>query len=75
MDLVKDLYSWVSLQPMFVRVGMIILSSAAALYVLSYVMSIFFWSFLRSTEDPSARHRITTEERFAPDSGKGKRQG
>ena len=75
MDLAKDLYSWISLQPMFVGVGMIILLSAAALYVLGYVMSIFFWFFLRSTEDPSARHKITTEDRIAPDSGNGKRQG
>jgi hypothetical protein len=75
MDLLKDLYSWVSLQPMFVRVGVMILLTAAALYVLGYVMSIFFWFFLRATEDPSTRHKITTEERLAADSGRGKKLG
>lgn len=74
MDFLKDLYSWVSLQPMFVRVGMVILLTAAALYVLGYVLSIFFWFFLRATEDPSKRHKITPEERLATDSGRGKRR-
>jgi len=75
MDFLKDIYSWVSLQPMFVRVGMMILLTAAALYVLGYIMSIFFWFFLRATEDPSTRHKITTEERLAAESGRGKRRG
>ena len=74
MDLLKDLYSWVSLQPMFVRAGVIILLTAATLYVLGYVMSIIFWFFLRATEDPSTRHKITTEERLASGSGRGKRR-
>jgi hypothetical protein len=43
--------------------------------VLGYVMSIFFWFFLRATEDPSTRHKITTEERLAADSGRGKKLG
>ena len=72
MDLLKDLYSWISLQPMFVRVGVMILLTAAILCVLGYVMSIFFWFFLRATEDPSTRHKITTEERLAADSGREK---
>ncbi|MGD8983845.1 MAG: hypothetical protein PVH99_15900 [Desulfobacteraceae bacterium] len=72
MDLLKDLYSWVSLQPTFVRFGMMILLTAAGLYVLGYVMSIFFWFFLRATEDPSTRRKITTEERLAAHSGRGK---
>ena len=45
MDLLKDLYSWASLQPMFVKLGMMILLAAAGLYVLGYIMSIVFWFF------------------------------
>lgn len=44
MGFLKDLYSWVSLQPMFVKLGMMILLTAAGLYVLGYIMSIFFGS-------------------------------
>jgi hypothetical protein len=72
MDLLKDLYSWASLQPMFVKLGMIILLSGAGLYVLGYIMSILFWFFLRATEDPSTRHEITSEERLAVHKGTGK---
>ena len=74
MGFLKDLYSWVSLQPMFVKLGMMILLSAAGLYVLGYIMSIFFWFFLRATEDPSTRHKITPEERLAVRKGTGKKR-
>jgi hypothetical protein len=60
---------------MFLRVGVIIQLTAAGLYVLGYVMSIFFWFFLRATEDPSARHKITPEERLGVDSERGERRG
>ncbi|MGD8228075.1 MAG: hypothetical protein PVH82_04700 [Desulfobacteraceae bacterium] len=46
----------------------------AALYVLGYVMSIFFWFFLRAAEVPSTREKIPTEEKLAADSGRGKPQ-
>ena len=59
---------------MFVRAGVIILLTVAVLYVLSYVMSIFFWFFLRATEDPTTRHKITAEERLAAGSGRWKRR-
>lgn len=74
MGFLKDLYSWVSLQPMFVKVGVMILLSAAGLYVLGYIMSIFFWFFLRATEDPSTRHKITPGERLAVRKGTGKKR-
>ena len=72
MDLLKDLYSWASLQPMFVKLGMMILLAAAGLYVLGYIMSIFFWFYLRATEDPSTRHKITAEEGITENKGTGK---
>ena len=72
MDLLKDLYSWASLQPMFVKLGMMILLAAAGLYVLGYIMSIFFWFYLRATEDPSTRHKITAEEGITVNKGTGK---
>ena len=34
MDLLKDLYSWASLQPMLAKLGMMILLAAAGLYVI-----------------------------------------
>jgi hypothetical protein len=74
MGFLKDLYSWISLQPMFVKLGMMILLAAAGLYVLGYIMSIFFWFFLRATEDPSTRHKITAEERLAVRKGTGKKR-
>lgn len=72
MDLLKDIYSWASLQPMYIKLGMIIFLGAGVLYVFGYIMSIFFWFFLRATEDPNARHRITPEERFGVEKGTGK---
>ena len=72
MDLLKDLYSWASLQPMFVKLGMMILLAAAGLYVLGHIMSIFFWFYLRATEDPSTRHKITAEEGITVNKGTGK---
>lgn len=74
MDLLKDLYSWASLQPMFVRLGLMILLAAAGLYVLGYIMSIVFWFFLRATEDPSTRRKITAEEGVAVHKGRGKKR-
>jgi len=58
---------------MFLKLGMLILLSAAAFYVLGYIMSILFWFFLRANEDPRTRHKITTEERLAVHKGTGKR--
>jgi hypothetical protein len=72
MDLLKDIYSWASLQPMFIKLGMVILLGAGVLYVFGYIMSILFWFFLRATEDPSTRHRITPEERLGVQKGTGK---
>jgi hypothetical protein len=72
MDLLKDLYSWASSQPMFVKLGLMIFLAAAGLYVLGYIMSIFFWFFLRATEDPNTRHKITAEEGVTPHKGPGK---
>jgi hypothetical protein len=71
MDLLKELFSWASLQPLFVQLGMVILLATAGLYVLGYILSIFFWFFLRATEDPSTRHRITAEERLEVQRGTG----
>lgn len=74
MDFLKDLFSWVSLQPSFVKLGVTVLLAAAGLYVFGYIMSIFFWFFLRATEDPSTRHKITAQERLAARKGAGKKR-
>jgi hypothetical protein len=74
MGFLKELYSWVSLQPMFVKLGIMILVTAAGLYVLGYIMSIFFWFFLRATEDPRTRHKISAEERLAARRGTRKKR-
>ena len=74
LDFLKDFFSWISLQPMFVKLGVGVLLSAAGLYVLGYIMSIFFWFFLRATEDPSKRHKITAQERLAALKGTGKKR-
>ena len=72
MDLLKDIYSWASLQPTYIKWGMVIFLSAGVLYVFGYIMSILFWFFLRATEDPSARRRITPEERLGVQKGTGR---
>lgn len=59
---------------MFVKLGMTVLLVAVGLYVLGYIMSIFFWFFLRATEDPSTRHKITAQERPAARKGTGKKR-
>jgi hypothetical protein len=57
---------------MFVKLGLMILLAAAGLYVVGYIMSIVFWFFLRATEDPSTRRKITEEEGVAVHKGRGK---
>ena len=58
---------------MFVKLGLMILLATTGLYVLGYIMSIVFWFFLRATEDPSTRHKITAEEGVAVHKGRGKK--
>ena len=65
MDWFKDFYAWVSLQSPFVHWGMVFLLAALGLYVLGWMMSLLFWSYLRKTEDPSTRYEITEEKRCA----------
>ena len=57
---------------MYVRLGLTILLAAAGFYVLCYILSLVFWFFLRATEDPSKRRKITAEERAAWHKGRGK---
>jgi len=62
-DWCKDFYTWVSLQSFFVQWGMVALLVALGLYVLGWMMSLLFWSYLRKTEDPSTRYDLTEEKR------------
>lgn len=59
----KDLYSWASVQPMLVKLGIGIILTVGVLYVFGWVLSILFWFYLRATEEQSTRHKIRTEDR------------
>ncbi len=63
MDWCKDFYAWVSLQSLFVQLGIVLILAALGLYVLGWMMSLLFWSYLRKTEDPNTRYEITEEKR------------